>query len=104
MTTIRDMNDDERRAYDREQRKTLRARRRAERAVGRLADDEMTLREVLADAALVVLRAGGTDPSSIALANLVRGAFSDKPGMFMCGVGKFLAKRHMTPKVIGKAQ
>ena len=98
--TIRDMNEDERREYDRQKRQALRLRRKAERADGRLADDEATLREVLADAALVVLRAGGSDPAAVALANLVRGAFLDRPGMFMCGVGATLAQRKMKPKVL----
>lgn len=101
MTTIRDMNDDERREYDREQRRALRARRKSERSSGRLNDDEATIREVLADAALVVLRAGGTDPAAVALANLVRSAFPDRPGLFMVGVGPALAKRKMRPKVLG---
>ncbi|PIP00659.1 hypothetical protein [Pleomorphomonas carboxyditropha] len=100
MTTVREMTDDERRAYDREKRRALRLKRKAEKASGRLNDDEATIREVLADAALVVLRAGGTDPAAVALANLVRGAFLDRPGMFMCGVGATLAQRKMKPKVL----
>lgn len=101
MTTVREMNDDERREYDRQQRRALRERRKAERSSGRLADDETTMREVLADAAIVVLRAGGTDPSAVALANLVRSAFPDRPGLFMAGVGPMLAQRKMKPKVLG---
>ncbi len=59
MTTVREMDPETRREYERRRKAAERKRKAHEAAQGCLPYDAASMREVLADAALLAIRAGG---------------------------------------------
>ncbi|MBY3321227.1 hypothetical protein [Rhizobium laguerreae] len=75
---IGDMTPDEFKAYKAQLQAERRARNKEKEAAGSLPFDAETTRDALADAAIILLYAGG--PGATAILNYLGQVFSDKPG------------------------
>ena len=85
-TSYSDMNDDERRAYQREAVRKHRAKERAARKDEMLMPSAENVRAALADGAMRILRDGG--PGSDVLLDTLKTVFDDKPGVPMTVLAK----------------
>ena len=99
MTTVREMDPDARREYERRRKAAERKRKANEAAQGRLPYDEASMREILADAALLAIRAGGSLPD---IEKMIIRAYDHLPGRSMLGTAGMLQDLHMRPRYLGK--
>lgn len=83
------MDEAERRAYHAEANRRARARKKAAREAGEPAASRAELRDALADAALMILAAGGPGAGEIQAA--LRTAFPGKPGFLLDAPRKALS-------------
>lgn len=95
------LGEDERRAYMREAMRKSRARKREAAAAGKLEADKATIRDALADAAIMLVATGGPGSKEI-LAAIGRAFGADRPGVPFsvaadCRTGK------IRPKLLIKA-
>lgn len=77
--TFRERSEEERRAYMREAKRQSRARARAASEIGRIEARSDVIRDVLADATLIVLASGA--PGADAIERLLGIAFAGRPGV-----------------------
>jgi hypothetical protein len=77
--TFRERPEEERRAYMREAKRISRAKAKAAADIGRIEANAETIRDALADAALVLLASGA--PGADAVEKLLGIAFSGRPGV-----------------------
>ena len=75
------MSPEERRQYHIEARRASRAKQRQARKTGDLEPTRPIVRDLLADAAVMILATGG--PGSAEIRNILTRAFPDKPGVPM---------------------
>lgn len=95
--TTRDLPADERRAYLRELKRRSRERAKASAEAGRIEDRADVVRDVLADAAIILLASDG--PGADEIERLLRIAFRGRPGV----PGKVRARARATslrPKIL----
>ncbi|MGO7417137.1 hypothetical protein ACC685_34455 [Rhizobium ruizarguesonis] len=94
---IDDMSSDEFRAYKARLQAERRARLKAQEAAGSLPFDSETTRDALADAAIMLLYAGG--PAADAVLNYLGRVFADKPGAPLT-IAARVRTRALKPKLI----
>ncbi|MBY5720682.1 hypothetical protein HFO33_29545 [Rhizobium leguminosarum] len=94
---IQGMTPDEFRAYKSRLQAERRAKLKAQQEAGTLPFDSETTRDALADAALMLLYAGG--PGATAVVNYLGQVFSDKPGAPLT-VAARVKSRALKPKLI----
>jgi hypothetical protein len=99
MTTVREMDLETRREYERRRKAEERRRKAAAAAEGRLPYDEAMMREVLADAALLAIRAGG---GLADVEQMILRAYDHLPGKTMHSAAGMLQDLQMRPKYLGK--